>query len=86
MNNPNKSRADVITKQRTLSSLEEKVIRMLYGLDIPGNSALQYLGEDHPKVAAELAAIERRAFACVGPRSGFEKRKIIEALVRKRKE
>ena len=67
----------------TLTPLEEKVVRMRYGLRAPDGMVLEQLGEGQPEVAEQLAEIERRALAAVGARTNPSKRKIISALRRK---
>ena len=70
-------------KTATLTSLEEKVVRMRRGLPAPGDHVLEQIGQNHPETAAQLAAMEQRAYAAVGARSGTAKRKIVNSLLRK---
>jgi len=67
---------------RTLTALEEKVVRMRRGLAAPGDLVLEQVGQAHPETAAALAEMERRFLSAVGPRSNPTKRRIVSALRR----
>ncbi len=75
-------RTEVSTKTR-LAAIEEKVVRMRYGLKAPNHLVLEQVGQDNPVVAAKLKAIEERALATVSARSNPAKRRIVSALRRK---
>ena len=76
-------RTEVRTTSTTLTALEEKVLRMRYGSKAPETLVLEQVGQDSPKVAAEIRAIEERALAAVSARGNPTKRKIVAALRKK---
>lgn len=55
-------------RKAELSREEELVLRLRYGLDEPGNTRLEYRGQDHAEIAAKLAMIEADALAHMRPR------------------
>lgn len=67
-------------KTKTLTPLEEKVVRMRHGLRAPDTLVLEQVGQDNPEVAQKLAEIEQRALQAVGARSNPTKRKILNSL------
>lgn len=67
-------------RTRTLTPLEEKVVRMRFGLTAPDTQGLDQVGQDDPEVAAQLREIEERALAAVGARKSPAKRRIVRAL------
>ena len=71
-------------KTTTLTPLEEKVVRMRHGLRAPDNLAIEYMGQDNPELAAQLAEIEERAIKAVGARNNPTKRKILKSLRNKK--
>jgi len=71
------------TKTKTLTALEEKVVRMRHGLKAPADLVLEQVGQEDEAVAAKLRAIEERAIAAVSARMSPAKRKIVSALKRK---
>jgi hypothetical protein len=68
------------TTEQTLTSLEEKVVRMRHGLRAPETLVLEHKGAGNTQLMAELAAMERRALDAVGPQHNDKKRKIVSAL------
>lgn len=76
--------AKVETRTRTtLTSQEEKIVRMRHGFRAPETMKLEQIGQDHPAAAAMIASIERRAISAVGaqaPQAHSAKSKIISAL------
>ena len=72
------------TRTTTLTPLEEKVVRMRRGLRAPENLVLERQGAGHPEAEAMLAEIEERALKMVGARNSATKRKIVDALKKKR--
>jgi DNA-directed RNA polymerase sigma subunit (sigma70/sigma32) len=68
------------TKTSTLTTNEEKVVRMRHGLRAPDTMKLEQVGNDHPETRSMLASMEKRALAAVGTRTNPTKRKIISAL------
>lgn len=75
-----KPSTSVTTRQRVLTSEEEKVIRMRRGLGVPDEHDLEFLDDKHPELSNELRAIEERALAAVAPRSNLLKQRIVGAL------
>jgi hypothetical protein len=70
-------------KTATLSSMEEKVVRMRHGLRAPEGLVLETADQGNAELAAKLAEIERRVIAAAGARPSDTKRKIVSALRRK---
>ena len=68
------------TKTKTLSPLEEKVLRMHRGLKAPVNMALSRADAGHPELASQIDAIEQRILEAAGTRSNPTKQKIVGAL------
>ena len=66
-----------------LTPLEEKVVRMRYGLKAPRSLVLERHDSGDPRVSAELDAIERRAVASVAAQPSTTKSKIVSALRKK---
>jgi DNA-directed RNA polymerase sigma subunit (sigma70/sigma32) len=69
-------------KTQTLTPIEEKVVRMRFGLAAPDSLVLERVGQDKPEIAAKLAELEQRALSAVGPHTNPAKRKIVNALRR----
>ena len=83
--------------QRSLSSEEERALRMRHGLGVPADEPLERKGQAHPEVRARLAELELQAFKAAGHIYGLSaaptpaakaqpsraKDKIIRALRRK---
>lgn len=67
---------------KTLTPVEEKVVRMRHGLTAPGDLVLERVGQEHPETAAMLAEMEQRALQAVAARNNPTKRKIVNALKR----
>tara|TARA_B100000959_G_C14761785_1_gene533675 strand:+ start:410 stop:673 length:264 start_codon:yes stop_codon:yes gene_type:complete len=68
------------TKTKTLTPLEEKVIRMRRGLKAPVNMALSRADEGHPELTSQVDVIEQRILEAAGTRSNPTKQKIVRAL------
>ena len=81
--NTKTQRTQVQTRTTTLSPMEEKVVRMTQGLRAPDSLELEWMGNDNPELAAQLAEIEEKAFAAVGARENPAKDKIVRQLRRK---
>lgn len=73
-------RTQVATESTTLTSLEEKVVRMRRGLRAPDSLTLERADGGNAEVAAKLAEIEQRALAHTVAPTSATKRKIVEAL------
>ncbi len=73
----------VRTETQTLTALEEKVVRMRYGLTAPKTLVLEQVGQEDDELAAKLRALEERAIAAVSARQSPVKRKIVSELKRK---
>ncbi len=71
------------TVTKTLSGLEENIVRMRHGLTVPEEHQLDTKAGGNEALMAELMEIEQRALSEVGSRSNAAKRKIIGALRRK---
>ena len=56
----------VETTSKTLEAEQERAVRMRYGFALPDDLPLPQKGEGHPDVAAQLLAIELRAFEASG--------------------
>lgn len=52
---------DVALRQVQLTSLEENVLRMRYGIALAADAPLHFHGDESAELGEELAAIERRA-------------------------
>ena len=68
------------TVKTTLSSVEEKVIRMRHGLAAPDSLVLEHQGNGNPELMAKLEAMERRVMAMNGARKTSVKSRIVSAL------
>ena len=79
-----KTQTETTTQTETLSSIEEKVVRMRHGLGAPKDMPLEMQGQGHPETMAKLMEMEQRALEAVGPRSNAAKRRIVGALRRVR--
>lgn len=67
-------------RTRTLTPLEEKVVRMRHGLTAPDDLVLEAVGQDNPETTAQIREIEERALAAVSARKSPAKRRIVRAL------
>ena len=56
---------DVALRQVQLTSLEENVLRMRYGIPLAEDDSLTFYGEESAALADQLAAMERRALQAV---------------------
>ena len=78
-----RTEADVALRQAQLSSEEEKVLRMRYGIAMDASAPLQGHEPSQPEVAAQLAAMEQRNLAQLTDRVDATRRAaIIERLRR----
>ncbi|MEK7704586.1 MAG: hypothetical protein AAB426_06465 [Myxococcota bacterium] len=77
--------SEVQTTTTTLTPMEEKIVRMRYGLSAPDSLRLERIGQERAEVAAELASIEERALRAVAARNTPTKRKIVQALKDKKR-
>ena len=74
------NKTEVQTRTKTLTPLEEKVFRMRYGVTAPDNLPLEQMGQDDPKIAAQIRAIEERALSAVSARRSQAKSRIVDSL------
>ncbi len=56
---------DVALRQVQLTSLEENVLRMRFGIALAADAPLHFHGEESAELGEELAAIERRALQAI---------------------
>jgi DNA-directed RNA polymerase sigma subunit (sigma70/sigma32) len=75
-----KTKKTTEVRTRTLTPLEEKIVRMRRGLTAPDDLVLEQVGQDDAEVAAQLREIEERALEAVGARKSPAKRRIVKAL------
>ena len=74
----------VRTRANVLTPLEEKVLRMRFGLRAPDSLALEQVGQDNPILAAQIREIEARALQAAGSQKSAAKRRIVDSLRRKK--
>lgn len=68
---------------RTLTPLEEQVVRMRRGYRAPHDVELERKAPMGTEAYAQIEAIERRALAMAGARKSDTKRRIVDSLTRK---